>query len=331
MLSPPKRATALGAVGGVSSRAAVASVSRGWPAARGGPEADELLGSFTLDSSEPEANDAWDPRTGGDAVIQRGEARPYALRALDGARSEARRSAEAVAERVRGERGQDARLAALLHDLRADVQPGGAPELSAAPLATGLPAVDRLLGGGFPRGRLAEIAGPVSSGRTSLALALLAETTRRGALASMIDAADAFDPSSADAAGIDLARVLWARPLSVVEALRCAEHVLSAGGFALVVVDLAFAAARERPRVPDSAWPRLRKSAASSDAGLVLLTHDRLAGASADLALELDAAHARFAAQPSWLEALESRIQLVRNRAGPTERTALVRFAPFAA
>jgi hypothetical protein len=276
-------------------------------------------------------DDAWDPRADGDAVIQRGEARPPAIRALDGARSAARSSAEAVAQRVRGERSPEARLAALLHDLRADVQAGGAPELSAARLATGLPAVDRLLGGGFPRGRLTEIAGPASSGRTSLALALLAETTRRGALASVIDAADAFDPGSADAAGIDLARVLWARPLGVAEALRCAEHVLAAGGFDLVVVDLAFAAARERPRVPDSAWPRLRKSAASAEAGLVLLTRDRLAGAAADLALELAVARAHFAAQPSWLEALESRIQLVRNRTGPTERTALVRFAPFAA
>jgi hypothetical protein len=223
------------------------------------------------------------------------------------------------------------RLAALLHDLAADVQAGGPPALSSARLATGLPEIDCLLGGGFPRGRLAEIAGPLSSGRTSLALALLAETTRRGALASVIDAADAFDPSSADAAGIDLARVLWARPAGIADALRCAEHVLGAGGFALVIVDLAFAAARERPRIPASAWPRLRRSAATTDAGLVLLSRDRLAGASADLALELGAARAHFAAQPSWLEALESRVQLVRNRAGPTEHAALVRFQPFAA
>jgi hypothetical protein len=323
MLSPPKRAAAHGADGGVSSYAAA---GRGWLAACGETESFEPLETFEL-----ETNDAWDPRDGGDAVIQRGEARPHAIRALDGARLEAGSRGDAAAQRAGGERGQAARLAALLHDLRADVQPGGAPELSTARLATGLPAVDRLLGGGFPRGRLAEIAGPVSSGRTSLALALLAETTRRGALASVIDAADAFDPSSADAAGIDLARVLWARPPGIAEALRCAEHVLNAGGFDLVIVDLAFAAARERPRIPDSAWPRLRKSAASADAGLVLLTHGRLAGASADLALELDVANARFAAQPSWLESLESRIQLVRNRAGPTERTALVRFAPFAA
>jgi hypothetical protein len=316
------RAAARCADGGVSSRAAAGP---GWPAACGEP--DEA--SAQEAQEELEASDAWDSRNG-EPFIQRGEGRPHAVRALDDVRREARSDGASV-RRVGAERSQQARLAALLHDLRADVQPGGAPELSAARLATGLPAVDRLLGGGFPRGRLSEIAGPISCGRTSLALALLAETTRRGALASVIDVADAFDPSSAEAAGIDLARVLWARPPGLEEALRCAEHVLGAGGFALVIVDLAFAAARERPRIPDSAWPRLRKSAASTDAGLVLLTHDRLAGASADLALELAVAHARFAAQPSWLEALESSVQLVRNRAGPTERTALVRFAPFAA
>ena len=328
MLSPPKRATALGAVGGVSSRAAASSASWDWPAACGEPDVEtEPLESAHESALEREANDAWDARTGDDLVIQRGEVRAHAFRALDGARGAARSSAEAVAQRLGGERGQAARLAALLHDLRTDVQAGGAPRLSAARLATGLPTVDHLLGGGFPRGRLAEIAGPTSSGRTSLALALLAETTRRGALASVIDAADAFDPSSAGAAGVDLARVLWARPLAVAEALRCAEHVLDAGGFDLVVVDLAFATAQEKPRVPDSAWPRLRKSAASAEAGLVLLTRERLAGASADLALELATARARFAAQPSWLEALESQVALVRNRAGPTDCSARVHFA----
>ncbi len=310
MLSPPQRAAARCADG----------------------EASAMSAASTMSTIEMEANDAWDSR-GDELFIQRGEASPHAIRELGALlraeRCEARSGAGVV--RVGGERSQQACLAALLHDLRADVQPGGAPELSTARLATGLPEIDRLLGGGFPRGRLAEIAGPVSSGRTSLALALLAETTRRGALASVIDAADAFDPSSAAAAGIDLARVLWARPPKLAEALRCAEHVLDAGGFALVILDLAFAAARERPRIPDSAWPRLRKSAASADASLVLLTHERLAGASADLALELAVARARFAVQPSWLEALESSVQLVRNRAGPTERTALVRFTPFAA
>jgi hypothetical protein len=232
-----------------------------------------------------------------------------------------------AAAAARGER-----LGALLRDLAADVRRGGAPELPAGRLATGLPEIDQLLGGGFPRGRLAEIAGPLSSGRTSLALALLAEITRRGALASVIDAADAFDPIAADAAGVDLARVLWVRPTGVTSALRCAEHVLATGGFELVLVDLTAAgASRQALRVPAAAWPRLRKRAACTEAGLVLLTRERLAGTFADLALELAAARARFAAHPCWLEALESQARLVRNRAGPDERAAPVRFQPPAA
>ena len=324
MLSPPQRAVALGAGGGVSSRAAVIShPPRAVIAAREEPTEDDAPCEFDPGSSEEfDVSLVYGAGESSARRAARLHALPFSLREPAG-------PAAAVAALSAAAKLQ--RLDALLRDLAADIQPGGAPALSTARLATGLPAVDRLLGGGFPRGRLAEIAGPLSSGRTSLALALLAETTRRGALVSVIDAADAFDPNSADAAGIDLARVLWARPPGISEALRCAEHVLNAGGFALVIVDLAFAAARERPHIPESAWPRLRKSAASTDAGLVLLTRERLAGASADLALEFAVARARFAAQPSWLEALESDMRLVRNRAGPTERAALVRFQPFAA
>jgi hypothetical protein len=75
-----------------------------------------------------------------------------------------------------------------------------------------------LLGGGFPRGGLSEIAGPPSSGRTSLALALLAAATARGEVAALVDAADAFDPPSAEAAGVALARLLWVRPPGLTEA-----------------------------------------------------------------------------------------------------------------
>ncbi len=323
MLSSPQRAVALGAGGGVSSRAAVIShPPRAVIAAREEPTEDDTPCEFDPGSSEEfDVSLVYGASESSARKAARLHALPFSLREPAGGAAAAPLSDAAKSQR----------LDALLRDLAADIQPGGAPALSTARLATGLPAVDRLLGGGFPRGRLAEIAGPLSSGRTSLALALLAETTRRGALVSVIDAADAFDPNSANAAGIDLARVLWARPLGISEALRCAEHVLNAGGFELVIVDLAFAAARERPRIPESAWPRLRKSAASTDAGLVLLTRERLAGASADLALEFAVARARFAAQPSWLEALESDMRLVRNRAGPTERAALVRFQPFAA
>jgi hypothetical protein len=67
------------------------------------------------------------------------------------------------------------------------------------------------LTGGLPRGCLTEICGPTSSGRTSVLLAALAMATRRQEVCVLVDASDAFDPGSADAAGVDFERLLWVR------------------------------------------------------------------------------------------------------------------------
>ncbi|HYH00313.1 MAG TPA: hypothetical protein VD837_14360 [Terriglobales bacterium] len=84
-------------------------------------------------------------------------------------------------------------------------------ELPPVPMVScGIAAVDTLTGG-LPRGSLTEICGPASSGRTSLALAALGETTARGELCALVDTADSFDPHSAAAARIDLDRLLWIR------------------------------------------------------------------------------------------------------------------------
>jgi RecA/RadA recombinase len=66
--------------------------------------------------------------------------------------------------------------------------------------ATGLPALDRLLGGGLRRGHLSELAGPRSSGRTALLCTLLAAAASRGEAVALVDGADRFDPVSAAAA-----------------------------------------------------------------------------------------------------------------------------------
>jgi len=76
---------------------------------------------------------------------------------------------------------------------------------------TGVEAVDALLEGGFPAGAITELAGPESSGRTSLALSFLARIAQTGSVAAWVDASDALDPESAAAAGIDLDRLLWIR------------------------------------------------------------------------------------------------------------------------
>jgi hypothetical protein len=207
-----------------------------------------------------------------------------------------------------------------LHDtlpaeLAERLRTGAAPnETSALPrLATGITAVDVLLGGGFPRGRVTEITGPLSSGRTSLALAVVAAATRAGEIAAVVDAADAFDPASAAAAGIDLSRVLWARPSRPREALRCAERLLEARGFGLVVLDLDLVA---EPRIGDSIWLRISRSATASGTALVLVASSMRAGPFAALSLEARATHVQFATRPDWLEGLDTRVVPVRSRLG---------------
>jgi hypothetical protein len=92
------------------------------------------------------------------------------------------------------------------------VRPASALEIRPAPdmFAFGIASLDALTGG-VPRGALTEMVGPASSGRTSVMLALMAEVTRRQEVCALVDVTDSFDPASAEAAGIDLRRVLWVR------------------------------------------------------------------------------------------------------------------------
>jgi hypothetical protein len=76
---------------------------------------------------------------------------------------------------------------------------------------TGVAAVDELLEGGLPVGAITEMIGPECSGRTSLALSLLARVTQSAKVCAWIDVADVFNPESAAAAGVDLSRLLWVR------------------------------------------------------------------------------------------------------------------------
>jgi hypothetical protein len=138
----------------------------------------------------------------------------------------------------------------------------------------------------------------------------------------VVDAADAFDPLSAEAAGVDLARVLWVRAPRLREALRGTERLLDAHGFGLVWLDLANLAEAERSsqRV---IWARLERAAAGTNTALLVLGSERRAGAFAEVALELSPVGPRFTGTPPLLEALESDVRLVRRRRGPGGATAV--------
>jgi len=211
----------------------------------------------------------------------------------------------------------------LLRDLGSQLRRGAAPAEPITRLATGLREIDRLLGGGFPRGRLSEIAGAASSGRTSLALALLARATAAGEVTALVDCADAFDPGSAQRAGVWLDRVLWVRTPRIPQALRCTERLLEAQGFALVLLDLAAADLRRAPATP----LRLARTAASGAAALVALTQIRAMGSAAEIAVELAPAQTHFTGTPTLLEGLDVQVDLVRDRnaAGPRRATVRLR------
>ena len=218
----------------------------------------------------------------------------------------------------------EAALARLLRDLGPRLRRGERPSEARACLPTGFEPIDRLLGGGFPRGCLSELAGPPSSGRTSVALAALACATRAREVCAFVDAADGLDPASAEGAGVALERLLWARPAperGLGPALRGTERLLEAGGFALVLLD---AGGRER-EVSRAAWARLARAAAGSGTALVVLSRWRAAGPEAEVALELGPLRASFGGSPALLEALEIEAVLARHRAAPLERSAVLR------
>jgi hypothetical protein len=205
---------------------------------------------------------------------------------------------------------------------------------------TGIAPLDALLGGGLPRGRLCEISGPLSSGRTSLVIALLAAVTRSGEIAALVDAADAFDPASAATAGVALESVLWARAPKPREALRCAERLLDARGFGIVVVDVGDATDRvQRPATVltadrhrtsptnPSLWKRLAHSAHASGTALLVSASHAQAGPFAALTLEARAVRAHFADRPVWLEGLEARVVPVRSRIGARADAADLRWS----
>jgi recombination protein RecA len=139
-------------------------------------------------------------------------------------------------------------------------------------IPTGIAAIDRLTAGGIPRGTLTEICGVESSGSTALMFSILRQVTRRGECCVWIDTAGAFDPVSAAEAGVELDRVLWVNcGGNAQHALKAADLLTQAGGFALVVFDMADVSDAITRRIPLASWFRLRHAAERTGAALVAI------------------------------------------------------------
>jgi hypothetical protein len=186
-----------------------------------------------------------------------------------------------------------------------------------AMVLTGIESLDALTGG-LPRGALTEICGPASSGRTSVALALMAAMTARGELCVLVDTSDSFDPKSAEAAGVELPKLLWVRcsknksmadgrwsmaktgnsaamghrPSTIdclEQALKATDLLLQGGGFGLVVVDLGNVPAAAARRVPLTSWFRFRRAVENTPTMLVVIEQEPYAKTCASVVVKMSA------------------------------------------
>jgi hypothetical protein len=146
-----------------------------------------------------------------------------------------------------------------------------------------------------PRGRITEIVGPRSSGRTSLLHSILAASTSRGEFAVLVDTTDAFDPCSAVSAGVELSKLIWIRCSGHVEhALRAADLVIHSGGFGVVALDLAEAAPSGLSRIPSTAWFRFRRAVEPTPTVLAVIATQPLTKSCSALLVETKRRRAQF-------------------------------------
>ena len=195
-------------------------------------------------------------------------------------------------------------------------------------LPTPWPALNEMLGGGWPRGALSEVSGPRSSGRTSVLYASLGAALKRGAAAALVDAESALDARRAEQAGIPLQQLLWVCAGQSQIFLKSTELLVSAGGFELVALDLGDL----RPHLPATAWIRLRQVAQRQGTAVLLAARFPLAGSFSATSVQLqqkdvdfgrqacprlpvdDHAWARAVSHPPLVTALSSSVSLQRGR-----------------
>ncbi len=180
---------------------------------------------------------------------------------------------------------------------------------------TAVPALDRLLDGGLPRGQLVELVGSRASGRFSALLAAVAAATGAGETAALVDLGDGLDPGTALAMGADLRRLLWVRPTTLKKALAATE-MLIASGFSLVVLDLGLPPVRGG-RGAEAAWLRLAREAKARGAALLVGSPYRVSGTAANVVLKAVRGRASWlggTGSPWLLAGTAPRIEIEKHR-----------------
>ncbi|MCH7756508.1 DNA recombination/repair protein RecA, partial [Patescibacteria group bacterium] len=115
---------------------------------------------------------------------------------------------------------------------------GDRPRVDVGAISTGSIGLDAALGiGGLPRGRVVEIFGPESSGKTTLALHVIAEAQKKGGICAFIDAEHAMDPEYSKKLGVNINELLLSQPDAGEQALEITESLVRSGKIDVIVID----------------------------------------------------------------------------------------------
>ena len=114
---------------------------------------------------------------------------------------------------------------------------GDASRMKVETISTGALTLDLALGGGYPKGRVVEVYGPESSGKTTLTLHAIAEVQKNGGIAAFVDAEHALDPVYAASLGVDVENLLVSQPDTGEMALEIVDQLIRSTAVDLVVVD----------------------------------------------------------------------------------------------
>lgn len=200
-------------------------------------------------------------------------------------------------------------------------------ELDEAPLKTSVSELDRLLGGGLPRGSMVELVGRGSCGRFATLLATVRMVTDTGQPAALVDQGRQLDPRLALEIGIDLERLLWVHPNALPDSLAAAEMLVHTG-FPLIALDLGLPPVRGR--APLAAWLRLARGVAARRAAVLVGSPYHLSGCAATAVLTAGGGRGRWSGamgDPRLLHGVDSWLEVARLRGQRPHERARVAFS----
>lgn len=156
-------------------------------------------------------------------------------------------------------------------------------------IATGLPALDQVTGGGLAKGAITELTSPqLSAGSATLIHRLLLSAQSERYFLALIDGRDSFDPTGiGEGANEQLRHLLWIRCRKAVDALKAADLLLRDGNFPVVILDLVLNAPEELRKIPPTSWYRLQRLVEPTPTAFLILTRRSMIS-SAQLKLVLE-------------------------------------------